>query len=178
MEQETKKASDVRERAKKLSQYKRLVREIRDDRLRLAQLSGQLLRAGRGASRVAGLPDLFGFTNEDLDGYRRYIHENVERCLALVAGLQQYINGIADSEIRRLFIWRYVYGYSWQKVAYAMGWYDESLPRKKHNRYLEAHIDEPFFAEAASCPEKIARMDDALRHEALAKGRHADMTKN
>ncbi|MBQ8350474.1 MAG: hypothetical protein IJY20_00315 [Clostridia bacterium] len=166
MKKDRKMSSSLEEQRQRLSQYKRLLREIKDDRARLAQLSARLLRGA-----AAGLPELFGFTSEDLEEYQRHIDENLGRCIALAAGLQQYINDIADSETRRLFIYRYVYGYSWQKVAFAMGWYDESVPRKKHNRYLEAH---PQFAIPPAHPaleDRLPDIDAALRREALEIGR-------
>ncbi len=167
MKEKTEKAACVQKTREQLSQYKRLVREIRDDRLRLAQLHAQLEREGSGA----GLPDLFGFTSEDLAAYRRYIDENLARCLTLVVTLQGYMNNIEDSETRRLFIWRYIYGYSWQRVAFAMGWHDESLPRKKHDRYLARH-SLPLTPQAdPRAVTQIPDIDAALRREALENGR-------
>jgi hypothetical protein len=165
MQKDQQTAAFVQEQKQKLSQYKRLLREIKEERARLAQLSARLLRGA-----AAGLPDLFGYTSEDLDALRRHIDENLERCLSLAAGLQQYINGIADSETRRLFILRYVYGYSWQKVAFAMDWYDESVPRKKHDRYLAAHGERSIPAVAGATADSLADIDVALRREALETG--------
>lgn len=157
MQEEKINAAHVREQKKRLSQYKRLLKEIKADRLRLAQLSARLVRAAE-----AGLPDLFGLTPAELENYRARIDENVERCVSLAAGLQQYINAIEDSEVRRLFILRYIYCYSWQRVAFAMGWYDESVPRKKHDRYLAAHPEPVGLPGEVALPE----LDEALRREA------------
>ena len=33
----------------------------------------------------------------------------------------EYINGVTDSEIRRILTFRYIYGYSWDKTARNMG---------------------------------------------------------
>lgn len=128
-------AARWRERKKSLSQYRRLLAEIRADRLRLAQLAGRLLR-----QNPAGLPE----HTDDLQalgGYRLRVEENLSRCTALVEELQSFINGIGDSELRRLFTLRYINGYTWQKVAFEMGGYDESAPRKKHDRYLRLRAE-------------------------------------
>ncbi len=119
------------ERKRSLSQYRRLLAEIREDRLRLAQLAGRLLR-----ENPAGLPERVGELDA-LKGYRERVEENLSRCTALVEELQSFINEIEDSELRRLFTLRYINGYTWQKVAFLMGGYDESAPRKKHDRYLK-----------------------------------------
>lgn len=50
-------------------------------------------------------------TNKRLKGYR---HANCEERKAI----ENYINNIDDSFIKKLFKLRYVRGYSWQAVAY------------------------------------------------------------
>ncbi len=118
-----------------LGQYRRLLKEIAYDRLRLGQLTGRLLR-----QNPAGLPDGAGTLSvAELGAYRARVEENMARCCALVERLQAFINQIPDSETRRIFTLHYINGYTWQRVAYAIGGYDESHPRKKHDRYL-AHI--------------------------------------
>lgn len=164
-EKTEKKTASVREQTRALSQYKRLLREIKTDRQRLRQLTDRLARGV-----ATGLPEFCVFTAEEVEGYRRQIDENQTRCLLLAATLQQYINAIADSETRSLFIWRYIYGYSWQRVAFAMGEYDESKPRKRHNRYLEAH---PIMVVKTADSQLAARLrgtDEALRREVIEIG--------
>lgn len=117
------------EKKRRLSQYRRLLREIYEDRRRLAQLAGRLLR-----HNPAGLP--LGEVNRYFSGYEARINENVARCAALVEELQTFINGIEDSEMRSVFTLRYVNGYTWRQIAFALHHYEESFPRKKHDRYL------------------------------------------
>ena len=164
-EKKEKKTASVRDQRRALSQYKRLLREISTDRQRLRVLTDRLARGV-----ATGLPEFCVFTAEEVEGYRRRIDENRTRCLQLVSLLQQYIYEIDDSETRSLFIWRYIYGYSWQRVAFSMGEYDESKPRKRHNRYLEAH---PFtLAPAGDVPSAshLFGIDEALRHAVLENG--------
>lgn len=148
-----------------LSQYKRLLRTIQTDRTRLSALAARIRR-----SKETGLADLWGLSDEIVEDYRRYIEKNVAQSLTLAAELQQYIHEIEDREMRHLFILHYIYGYSWQKVAFMMGWFDESVPRKKHDRYLTEH---PTFAMPAvhGTEEHLDDIDGALRREVCGNGR-------
>ena len=118
------------EKKKRLSQYQTLLREIQDDRLRLAQLAGRLIR-----QNPAGLP--IGEVNAHFSGYEERIAANVVRCERLASEIQTFINDIEDSGVRRVFTLRYLKGYTWQKIAFVLGAHDESVPRKRHDRYLQ-----------------------------------------
>ncbi|MBQ8174657.1 MAG: hypothetical protein IJ009_04565 [Clostridia bacterium] len=120
------------EMKRRLSQYKDLLREIDRDRLRLAQLAGRLAHIN-----PAGLPQGVRIAAESLADYRDRIEENVVRCVELTRDIQDFINSIEESELRRVFTMRYINGYTWQKIAFGTGTYDESVPRKKHDRYLK-----------------------------------------
>ena len=122
----------LRETKRRLSQYKDLLQEIGRDRMRLAQLTGRLARLN-----PACLPEGVAIPQHDLIDYRDRIEENVVRCMELVKDIQDFINGIEESDMRRLFTLRYLNGYTWQKIAFSVGAYDESVPRKKHDRYLK-----------------------------------------
>ena len=39
--------------------------------------------------------------------------------------------------MRLILSLRYINGLSWQQVAFSIGEYDESYPRKKHNKFLK-----------------------------------------
>jgi len=129
-----------------LRQYRLISKEILADRARLSQLSAlygsDLVHARSDADRVqdnpAGLP-LGMPPSDELDRYRARIRENYDRCARLLGDMQEYINSIDDSETRRIFTLHYINGWSWQKVAFGVNGYDESYPRKKHDRYLKAH---------------------------------------
>lgn len=55
--------------------------------------------------------------------------------------VDQFIDGIEDSLTRRIFEERYINGEdkcpSWQSIAFHIGEYDESYPRRIHNKYLK-----------------------------------------
>lgn len=60
--------------------------------------------------------------------YREYVRLN--RCIA----------NVKDSQMRVILALRYIKGFTWQKIAYAIGGHDEQYPRRKHNAFLEKHV--------------------------------------
>ncbi len=53
--------------------------------------------------------------------------------------IEAFIHSIPDSVMRRIFTYRYIDGIvrpSWQWIAFKIGHYDESYPRRKHNKFL------------------------------------------
>ena len=96
------------EMKRRLSQYKDLLREIERDRLRLAQLAGRLARLN-----PAGLPQGVPITAEAIADYRDRIEQNLVRCVELTRDIQDFINRIDDSELRRVFTMRYINGHTW-----------------------------------------------------------------
>lgn len=57
--------------------------------------------------------------------------------LELTNKVEEYISGIEDSRMRRIFRYRYIDDLSWQQVAYRMGRkHTAEGCRKAHNRYL------------------------------------------
>ena len=45
-------------------------------------------------------------------------------------------------KVRRIFAMYYIDGWSWQKIAYAIGTHCEATPRNLHNRYLARRFRE------------------------------------
>lgn len=135
-----------------LRQYRLIAKEIVDDRRRLSQLSRLYSPSFfKGASpcdlsdNPAGLP--IGIPPiDELRRYHSLIEQNYTRCAQLLGDMQEYINSIDDSETRRIFTMHYINGWTWQKIAFNINSYDESYPRKKHERYLKKH---PFQSRAA-----------------------------
>ena len=124
---------------KDLSQLRYLKREISIERERIAELRSlaaygknrigyegrQTLtsdRTGRYASEIAYLTEL--------------IAQNMKRCICELLRLQTFFNSIEDSEIRLIFRERYIKGRSWLSIAFLLGYHDEQIPRKKHDRYI------------------------------------------
>ncbi|MBE7053731.1 MAG: hypothetical protein E7391_05580 [Ruminococcaceae bacterium] len=60
-----------------------------------------------------------------------------KKCLLDQRRIENFISTISDSQMRMIISLRYINGLSWQQVAFEMGEFDESYPRKKHNKFLK-----------------------------------------
>ena len=60
-----------------------------------------------------------------------------KKCLLDQIRIENFISTISDSQMRMIISLRYINGLSWQQVAFEMGEFDESYPRKKHNKFLK-----------------------------------------
>ena len=125
---------------RELSQLYYLNREIELEKQRLSELK----QAATGiTSRITGLPHVGKISDKTaLAGAIADCADLIERKLAQAVEeygrLSAYIAGIEDSEMRQIMRLRYIDGKSWTAVAFAVGEYDESLVRKKHNRFLKS----------------------------------------
>ena len=115
------------------------MREIAADRARLADLE-------QTAAEFDPLQaqDFDGSVQKrmSLQRCRERIRENIRRCYESAVAIQTYINSIEDSATRHIFTLYYIKGYTWRQVARELGCYDESVPRKKHDRYLLSYEGE------------------------------------
>ena len=111
---------------------KRLVglrREITRTRQRIAAAENRLKQAADDAE-AAALRALLADKRDALMDYLRAAE-------AEEALLIRYIEEIPDSDVRELFMLRYVDGVrSWQRIAFLAGEHDESYVRRKHDRYI------------------------------------------
>jgi len=124
---------------KNLSQLRYLKREISIERERIVELRAL---AGYGRSRIAHE----GNATQKSDRTGKYaceiayltdlIAQNMKRCICELLRLQIFFNSIEDSEIRLIFRERYIKGRSWLSIAFLLGYHDEQIPRKKHDRYI------------------------------------------
>lgn len=67
-----------------------------------------------------------------LRGKRDWLMRRIKR-------IESFIDGISDSELRRIFQYRYIWGkkkMSWQRIAFKLEYSDEGSPRKKHEKFL------------------------------------------
>lgn len=53
------------------------------------------------------------------------------------AEIEKYINTIPKSDVRQIFVHRYIDNMEWHQVAETMGYSGESVPRMRHDRFLE-----------------------------------------
>ena len=114
------------------ARLKRLVglrREITRTRQRIAAAENRLKQAADD-TEAAALRALLADKRDALMDYLRAAE-------AEEALLIRYIEEIPDSDVRELFMLRYVDGVrSWQRIAFLAGEHDESYVRRKHDRYI------------------------------------------
>ena len=66
----------------------------------------------------------------------RLISLKLEECMIARARIERFINTVEDSEMRMILRLRHINGMSWQQIAFEIGGHDESVPRKKYNRFM------------------------------------------
>lgn len=126
----------------RLSQLRMLKREISIERERLAKLRalsayGRRPNFGEGGGGCGTASDRTGFYATEITYLEKLVAKNMHRCVCELLGLQTFINSIESSELRQIFTERYIKGRSWLTIAFLMGWNDEQMPRKRHDKYLK-----------------------------------------
>ena len=71
------------------------------------------------------------------DKYRSLLEDRVYQINNTLERLLGFIDQIEDSRTRRVFMMHYVYGWTWQKIAFQIDASSESTPRLLLSRYLE-----------------------------------------
>lgn len=120
------------EMVRRLSQLRDMRREVDELSQRLARLE----LAQRGRIQAPGLAQR---ASEQIDSVRARMDARRADCMAELGWLYDYIDGIPDSRLRRIFMFRYIDGLSWQQVAFRIGEHDEQYPRRLHNRYVKGN---------------------------------------
>ena len=104
-------------------------------------LQGQLERLRRAQERwTMRRPREGEFVQEEIGTemreLERRLQATVREYLMRVEEGYAFLGEVEDSQMRQIMTLRYVYGYTWQRVAFEIGETDEQYPRRKHNRYL------------------------------------------
>lgn len=127
---------------KELSQLYYLKKEIKQQQRRLEELE---ISATNCTSKITGLPSGKGISDKignyvtEIANLKSILDLNLKKCFYELNRLDRYIQSVEDSQMRMILTLRYIQGLSWQKIAYAIGEYDEQYPRRKHNNFLEKH---------------------------------------
>lgn len=123
-----------------LEQYRSIVAEIDEirDRLNKNTVHGT----------VTGSDSEFPYVKHSITVGGVEESENSKRDMLLIQRLERqkkeieyFIHNIPDSITRRIFTYRYIDGKvkpSWQWIAFKIGYSDEQIPRKKHNKFLKS----------------------------------------
>lgn len=126
---------------KDLSQLRYLKREIaieRDRVIELRSLAGYgKRRVDRETGRGSFVSDRTGTYASEIVYLTDLIAKNMTRCICELLKMQSFINEITDSEMRIIFRERYMKGRGWLSIAFLLGYHDEQVPRRKHDRYLQ-----------------------------------------
>ena len=122
-----------------LSQYRSIVAEIEEIRDRI--------NSNTVYDTVVGSDTEFPFTAHTISVGGMTDSSTSQKDMLLLRRLEiqkqtveDFINAIDDSQTRRIFRYRYMDGKvkpSWTWIAFKIGHYDESYPRRKHNEFLK-----------------------------------------
>ncbi len=131
---------------KELSQLYYLKKEIRQQQKRLQELE---TAATSCTAKITGMPHGMGI-NDKISKYAAQIADlkglldlNLKKCFYELNRINRFIESVEDSEMRMILTLRYIQNLSWQKVAFAIGEYDEQYPRRRHNTFLKRYkLDE------------------------------------
>ena len=135
-----------------LVQYRDLQEEIRDLQRRIEKLQNQIAQLDIVSDSVTGtrrdgtigqikitgfpLPE-FEHKRGLLQRRRKALEQSEMRCREMLGEVEQFIDGIEDSRVRRIFRHRYIDGMSWVQVAVSMGGkHTADSCRMAHDRYL------------------------------------------
>ncbi|MBS4959290.1 MAG: hypothetical protein KHZ62_00520 [Clostridiales bacterium] len=121
-----------------------LKREAAEENQRLRQL--KRFREGRGFF-ITGMPagtdfrDMTGEIAAEIADLEKKVQKNIRRCLEEIKRLEEFIATVEESELRLMLRYRYVEGKTWQQTAFAMGYADESVPRKRFQRWMRTKVE-------------------------------------
>lgn len=127
---------------KELSQLYYLKKEIKEQQRRLSELEAL---ATSCTAKITGLPNGSGISDKianyatEIADLKSLLDLNLKKCFYELNRLNRFIQSVDDSQMRMILTLRYVQGLTWQKIAYAIGEYDEQYPRRKHNAFLKKH---------------------------------------
>ena len=131
---------------KELSQLYYLRKEIKEQQRRLSELE---TLATSCTANVTGIPngngisDKVGNSTAQIADLKGLLDLNLKKCFYELNRLDRFISSVKGSEMRTILMLRYIQNLSWQKVAFAIGEYDEQYPRRKHNTFLKKYkLDE------------------------------------
>ena len=122
--------------AERLKQYKSLKAEIEELAEQIHRLESSDIVQGSD-KEFPYIKHNFKVETAECDRTRELLRKELQLLKTEYRKLNEFINNIADSEIRRIFRYRYIEGWTFQKIAFRMNETDESYPRRKHNKYLK-----------------------------------------
>lgn len=137
-----------------LEQYMNIKKEISDLELMIKETNKKIRNCeknivsdtviGSRADLTIGTIKVTGIAQQELDKLNEMNHKRVEKMVIFqkklektMVEMEDYIESIPDSEVRRIIRFRYINNLSWNQVARRMGpGYMEDACRKKLNRFF------------------------------------------
>lgn len=116
--------------AERLKQYKSLKAEIEELAKQIHRLESSDIVQGSD-KEFPYIKHNFKMETAECDRTRELLRKELGLLKAEYHALNEFINNIADSEIRRIFRYRYIEGWTFQKIAFKVGNGDEQVPKKK-----------------------------------------------
>lgn len=123
--------------AERLRQYKSIKAEIEELAEQIQMLESSDIVQGSDRE-FPYIKHNFKVETAECDRTRELLRKELGLLKSEYHALNEFINNIADSETRRIFRYRYIEGWTFQKIAFRMNETDESYPRRKHNKYLKS----------------------------------------
>lgn len=136
-----------------LVQYCDIQEEVKDLRRRIRKLEDEISHLTVVSDSVTGTREDGTIGHIKITGYpfpeesrkqvllrrrKAALEEKEDELLELLSDVEEYINSIDDSRIRRIFRYRYVDNMSWVQVAVQMGGkHTADSCRMAHDRYIE-----------------------------------------
>lgn len=75
--------------------------------------------------------------NTKIRKLKRKLKIRLDEMMDLVEEMNEFIENQEDSEIRQILALRYINNLTWHQIAIHLGYADESVPRKRMNRFLK-----------------------------------------
>ena len=117
-----------------------LKKEIKEQQRRIAELEAAATKCTANISGMPtgkGISDKVGQYAAQIADLKALLDLNLKKSFYEFNRLTRYIESIEDSEMKLIFSLRYIQNMRWHAIARAINCYDESVPRKKHNRFLK-----------------------------------------
>ena len=131
-----------------LSQIDGLNKEIKDIKKRLEDLAARPDKVVRDS--VSGSSTTWPYIKHscvvegvdtskyrNIKKYKRILREKQEKLQKKIIQLEYELNYIEDSDLRKIFRFKYVDCMNWVQIMFEMGYDSESKARMKLNRFLE-----------------------------------------
>ena len=126
---------------KELSQLYYLKKEIKEQQRRIAELEAAATKCTASVSGIPtgkGVSDKVGQYASQIADLKVLLDLNIKKSFYELNRLTRYIENIEDSEMKLIFSLRYIQNMRWHEIARATNYQDESVPRKKHIRFLKS----------------------------------------